>query len=145
MTRTMHHPLTVISTNVAAGTVTGTGVYAEGKKVTVSAKPAKDWVFVGWYCDAELTEPMVFASGDWRRASQSVIVPEVRYVFAKFVTTDEDKRRISLSVAGEALSGAQTSVPMWMLMDTDGTRLPVYDAVKRSSAEIAAFRIPGNN
>ena len=29
--------------------------------------------------------------------------------------------------------------PMWMLIDTDGTRLPVYYGVKRSAEEIAAF------
>ena len=39
------------------------------------------------------------------------------------------------------------SVPMWMLIDTDGTRLPVYHGVKRSSEEIAAFhrRHDGNS
>lgn len=31
------------------------------------------------------------------------------------------------------------AVPMWMLIDTDGTRLPAYNGVKRSSQEIAAF------
>ena len=45
------------------------------------------------------------------------------------------------------------SPPMWFLIDTDGTRLPAYEAVKRSAAEIAGFhanvdarqlrRIPG--
>ena len=45
------------------------------------------------------------------------------------------------------------SPPMWFIIDTDGTRLPAYEAVKRSAAEIAAFhakvdarqlrRIPG--
>lgn len=29
--------------------------------------------------------------------------------------------------------------PMWFLMDTDGTKLPAYEGVKRSSEEIAAF------
>lgn len=33
----------------------------------------------------------------------------------------------------------EDSVPMWMLIDTDGTRLPAYGGVKRSAEEIAAF------
>ena len=33
----------------------------------------------------------------------------------------------------------EDSVPMWMIIDTDGTRLPAYEGVKRSAEEIAAF------
>ena len=99
LTRTAYHPLTVLSTNTAAGTATGTGVYAEGKKVSISAKPIKGWVFAGWYRDAALKEPMAFASGDFRTASQSVVVPEVRYLFARFATEAEDVESLKVAVA----------------------------------------------
>ena len=100
--RTPFHPLTTISSDPEMGTATGTGVYAEGKKVSISAKAAKNCVFAGWYLDAELTEQMTFASGDFRKASQSVVVPEVRYIFAKFVTSEEDKGSIELTVNNES-------------------------------------------
>lgn len=99
--RAMYYPLTVMSSDVAAGTVTGTGVYAEGKKVSVSAKAAKNHVFAGWYCDAELNERMEFASGDYLKSPQSVVIPEVRYLYAWFVTTDEDRDSIKFFVNGE--------------------------------------------
>ena len=98
--RTLHHPLTVTSADEAMGTVSGTGVYAEGAKASVSAKPTKGNVFAGWYRDAKLEEPMEFASGDWRKASQSVVVPDARYLYARFVTAAEDEKSISLSVGG---------------------------------------------
>ncbi len=109
--RTAYHPLTVIATNSVEGSATGTGIYAEGRRVTVSAKPAKGYVFAGWYRDAALSQEMSFASGDWRKASQSVIVPEVRYLFARFVTLEDDKASIVLSVNGEEMSS--DSVPVY--------------------------------
>ena len=113
LTRTAYHPLTVASADEAGGTATGTGVYAEGKKVSVSAKPAKGYAFAGWFRDAELSEPMEFSAGDSRKASQSVVVPEVRYLFAKFVTLEEDKRSISLSVDGMEMPDATELAPSW--------------------------------
>ena len=103
--RSAYHPLTVLSTNTAAGTATGTGVYAEGKKVSISAKPIKGWVFAGWYRDMKLKEPMAFASADGRTASQSVVVPEVRYLFARFATEAEDIESLKVAVA-DAVTGA---------------------------------------
>ena len=109
--RTAYHPLTVVPANAAGGTATGTGVYAEGKKVSISAKPAKWYVFSGWYRDPELTEPVAFAADDWRKASQSVVVPEMRYVFAKFVTAEEDRDSIELAVDGEKIRLAGDGSP----------------------------------
>ena len=100
LTRTPYYPLTVLSTNTAEGTVTGTGVYAEGKKASISAKPAKGYVFAGWYCDDAFSpaQQMEFASGDFRNASQSVIVvPEVRYLFARFATVGEDEASLKVN------------------------------------------------
>ena len=110
LAKTVYHPLTVVCAT-EGGTVAGTGVYAEGKKVSVSARPDRGRVFVGWYRDAALEKPMSFAAGDWRTATQSVTVPEVRYLFAKFVTADADKGSIELGVNGAALPSAPAGTP----------------------------------
>jgi len=111
--RTAYHPLTTISMDPDMGTVTGTGVYAEGKKVSISAKAAKNCVFAGWYRDAELEKQMEFSSGDWKSASQSVVVPEVRYLFARFVTADYDRRNVTFSVDGAEMSADAAERPAW--------------------------------
>ena len=97
LTRTAYHPVTVVCAT-DGGTATGTGVYAEAKKASVSAKPAKGYVFAGWYRDAALSEPMAFASADWRTASQSVVVPEARYLFARFAAEADDIASLKVAV-----------------------------------------------
>ena len=109
--RTAYYPLTILFANAAAGTTTGTGVYMAGKKVAISAKPAKGWVFAGWFRDANMKKPMEFESGDWRAAKQSVIVPEVRYLYARFVTTDDDRDSIALSVDGVEMAAVSSNLP----------------------------------
>ena len=112
--RTMYHPLTVMSSDVADGTVTGTGVYAAGKKVSISARAAKEHVFAGWYRDKELTEPMEFASGDYLKSPQSVVIPEARYLYAWFVTTVQDRDSIKFFVNDEeCLTTAMPPVSNW--------------------------------
>ena len=111
--RTAYYPLTVVSTNAAVGTVTGTGVYAEGKKVSVSAKPAKGYVFAGWYSDPKFADPMAFAAGDFLKVSQSVVVPEARYLFAKFITEAEDKAAIGLAVDGIEMAAGAYRTNIW--------------------------------
>ena len=101
----------------------GTGVYAEGKKVTIKATAAKGYVFAGWYATAaeangggrgatalpddghagRMTLPLA--------ASMSVTVPEMRYVFAKFVTEKEDRNSIKLAVNGEEMRLAGDGSP----------------------------------
>ncbi len=90
--------------------VTGTGVYAAGKKASVSAKPAKGYVFAGWYVNPAMTVPMSFASGDFRNASQSVVISEERYLFARFVKPDEDE--ISLAIGNEDMKSSPDGSPM---------------------------------
>ena len=131
LTQTAYYPLTVISSDTVAGTVSGTGVYAEGKKVSISAKPSKGLAFAGWYRDAALTEPMQFASGDYRKASQSVVVPEVRYLFARFVeaTTAADPVT-GLAAVGSGLTDEGKF--SWRV----GVAVPEDDGVEYTSASL---------
>ena len=130
--RTMHYPLTTISSDLSAGTVSGTGVYADGKKASISAKPVKGNVFAGWYCDDGLTVPMVFASGDYRKSSQSVVVPEVRYLYARFVkATATDDPVSGLEAKGSGLD-AETGRYAWRV----GVAVGEGDGVEFESASL---------
>ena len=86
--------LNVVSPNPRRGTVTGSKVYAIGAKASISAKAASGNYFAGWYLDAEFNEPLYgTASGDWRKASDSVVLTEEiaeTGIFAKFVSSYED-------------------------------------------------------
>ena len=99
LTRTAHHPLTVICAN-EGGTVSGAGVYAEGKKVSVKATPAKGYVFAGWHETANSEKGTVNGvdGADYRSASLKVTVPETRYVFALFATKEDDADSLKVAV-----------------------------------------------
>ena len=141
LTRTAYYPLTVVSSDLAAGTVSGTGVYAEGKKASISAKSAKNKSFAGWYRDAKLTEPMGFASGDYRKAAQSVVVPEVRCLFAKFVDATAEADPLSdLSAKGPGFSDMESSFK-WRV----GVAVPEGDGIEFISASLpsaSAAKLP---
>ncbi len=120
--------------------MTGTDVYADGKKVTISAKPISGHVFAGWYRDPELTKPMEFAVGDFRKSSQSVVVPEVRYLFARFIaaTTVSDPI-VGLTAKGEGLSGDRRF--SWRV----GVSVPEGDGIAFGSASLpsaSAAKLP---
>jgi hypothetical protein len=116
LTRTAYHPLTVICAT-EGGTASGTGVYAEGKKVTIKATPVKGYVFAGWYETAAEANGgghagrVTLPGADYRSSSMSVVVPEMRYVFAKFVTADEDRESIRLEVSGVEMETAGAGRP----------------------------------
>ena len=110
LTRTAYHPLTVICAT-EGGTVSGTGVYAEGKKVTIKATAAKGHVFAGWYETAAEAQRGGHAGRVTLAASMNVVVPEMRYVFAKFVTAEEDRDSIELAVDGEKMRLAGDGSP----------------------------------
>ncbi len=99
LTRTAYYPLTVICAN-DGGTVSGTGVYAEGKKVSVKATPAKGYVFAGWHETANSEKGTVNGvdGADYRSASLNVTVPETRYVFALFATKEDDADSLKVAV-----------------------------------------------
>ncbi len=95
--------LTFVSVSPNAyGEVKGSGVYKVGAKVPLSAKPAKDYLFAGWFTDQTCTTPltsllgsMTTASGDHRKASDSMtlygdIADMVNVIFAKFIPKSND-------------------------------------------------------
>ncbi len=110
LTRTAYYPLTVICAT-EGGTVSGTGVYAEGKEVTIKATAAKGHVFAGWYETAAAAQRGGHAGRVTLAASMNVVVPEMRYVFAKFVTAEEDRDSIELAVNGEKMRLAGDGSP----------------------------------
>lgn len=84
-----------IPDTAAGGSVSGTGYYATGAKVTLKAKPAKGYVFAGWYEDGEFVSAKVslpLIAGDLGGT-----VPH-----AKFITAKADLNSIRLAVDGAA-------------------------------------------
>lgn len=67
--------LDVASCDERGGTVTGSGVYASGATVKLSAKPASGYVFSGWYEDADMPfETLARTDGiDYRTAGASFV------------------------------------------------------------------------
>ena len=85
-------------------TVAGGGRYPAGKKVALKATPAKGNVFMGWY-----DEDGVLVS---RSASYSCVTTDGDVTFtAKFVTSEEDKASVSLSVNGAEIAAASQTQP----------------------------------
>ena len=105
--------------DLAKGTTKGSGVYTLKKgsaKVSLNAKPAKDYVFAGWYLDPGFTKPAGFVKGknpsDYRNASQSVVLTKAEnvYYFARFVEKTTKRDPIShLRFLGAGYCGADAS------------------------------------
>ena len=83
-----------------AGTITGMGKYAPGKaKIALKATANKGYVFSGWH-DAD----DVLLTKDATYTIAAMGESDVEYT-AKFVTSDEDKDSITLTVDGVEMSG----------------------------------------
>ena len=75
-----------------AGKVAGSGLCAAGKKVTLKATANKGFVFRGWYDGDTLLS---------QAASYSPDIPETdKTLYAKFITAEEDRSSITLSLSG---------------------------------------------
>ena len=88
-----------IASDATKGKVTGAGVYAKGKKVTLRATPAKGYLFAGWYkADGHLLQ----GDGDidWRTPSITYVMKEAdAQVEAQFRSvTDPLASQLSLMV-----------------------------------------------
>ena len=106
-----------------AGTITGMGKYAPGKKVTLKATANKGYVFAGWVRGGPRGTALPDDGGHAGRvtlpdgvisqaASLSFEMPsnDVEYV-AMFVTAEEDKGSIALAVDGEEMRLAGDGSP----------------------------------
>ena len=107
------------SSSEGFGTVSGSGVYRVGSKISLSAKPAsKDYVFAGWFTDKACKKPLVSddnvtavgdcftASGEYRKASDSMIfyyeaINKARNIYAKFLPKDSDYISLSTDIGSK--------------------------------------------
>lgn len=82
-----------VACDPVGGKVTGAGVYADGRKVTLKATPQKGFAFAGW-CD-EAGNPLKGAV-DYRSPSYSYVVDGDATVRALFARQEEDARWLNL-------------------------------------------------
>ena len=93
------------------GTVKGAGIYAGGKKVSLTATANKGFVFAGWWiANGKLKmENGELGAGNLvsKAASYSFVMGSDDLVFdAAFITSETDKANIALAVNGNAISAA---------------------------------------
>ncbi len=130
------YPLTVVVATGGGGTASGTGVYAEGKTVTVKAAPAKGRVFAGWFENAACTLPASVVSGDYRAPTAKVRVPDVRYLFAKFLK----KGAATDPVKNIACASLDETGTLTMMV---GVKLAGTDKVTCESASLPSYKASG--
>ena len=141
----------------AMGKVKGAGVYALGnagaKKVSINATPAKGYMFAGWYIDSGYATPATFWTGsgksmkekDYREPSQSIMVTDNTYLFARFVAKSSTADPISwLRYAGAGYCGADAS---WFAEEEtwyQGVALPTNGcAVAFGSLSLPTVKVSG--
>ena len=116
--------LNVVSTSPSRGTATGSKVYAIGAKASISAKAAKGYYFAGWYRDANFQEPLQgTASGDWRKASDSVVVTAdlaETGIYAQYVSAGEDP----VSIDCDDTWNVETGWSDWFDVNVQSETLP---------------------
>ena len=118
---TGEHVLRVAS-DATQGKVTGAGVYAAGKKVTLKATPAKGYVFTGWYKANGSTYLKGDGDVDYRTPSITYVMPdEDAQVVAKFRSaTDPLASLIGLDADGITVTEEVTERTTF---PTDGSAL----------------------
>lgn len=73
--------LAVESAQPSDGSVSGGGVYAWGATAKLSAKPAKNYVFVGWFNDPSCEMPIEDEAFDFRNPTLPVVVDDMLPAF----------------------------------------------------------------
>lgn len=116
--------LNVVSPNPRRGTATGSKVYAIGAKASISAKAASGYYFAGWYQDEDFNTPLQgTASGDWRKASDSVVVTAdlaETGIYAQYVTAGEDP----VSIVCDDTWNVETGWSDWFDVNVQSETLP---------------------
>ena len=93
-----------IGTEVVPGKVTGAGIYAEGKKVSLKATANKGFVFAGWR-DAESGDPI---EGDYLNPNLSYVMGDGDAEFiAHFIPIEEDWVYVDFYPNGEYATGEE--------------------------------------
>ena len=89
-----------INCNADRGKVSGAGVYAPGKKVTIKATAAKGYVFAGWYDEVE--GGRLAGDVDSRTPTCQYVMPSNdSMLFAKFARAIDDDADLLVRVDGE--------------------------------------------
>ena len=128
------------------GTVTKSLVCALGKagtkKVSIKATAAKGHVFAGWYLDPAFANPAVLGK-DYREASQSIIVTDPTYLYARFVeksVAGDPIADFKYTGAGYCGEGTSAEVETWY----QGVALPTNAcAVSFASASLPTVTVSG--
>jgi len=102
------HPVASASFDSSMGSVAGTGSFAPGKKVSLKATAGKNYVFSGWYCDAEYAIPV---SDDYLTATYTFEMGTDNVeCYAKFIPISEDQAAVSLTLRDEYETGAAIEI-----------------------------------
>ena len=97
--------LTVKSSNTSYGTVSGSGTYDEGTKVTIQASAKSGYGFAGWYTDNACTKALNPKGYDNRKPAVKVVMPSKNTaIYAKFITKAEDKAALKVTSATKELA-----------------------------------------
>ena len=82
---------------------------------TITAKPKKGYVFVGWFADKACTTPLddtiIYAGGNYRQKTLIIIMPKQHTtIYAKFITKAADKKALKFSSATKKLAKTATKL-----------------------------------
>ena len=103
--------LTVKSSNTSYGTVSGSGTYDEGTKVTIQASAKSGYGFAGWYTDNACTKALNPKGYDNRKPAVKVVMPSKNTaIYAKFITKAEDKTALKVTSATKELATTPVTV-----------------------------------
>ena len=121
------YTLTLKSTSTKRGTVSGSGTYESGTKVTIKATKKGDNVFAGWFKNKSCTTALNPKGYDNRKPTVKVSMPAKNTtIYAKFVAKSEAKKSLKFSsstkklatTAKKAKAGEEFSLKLGISSDT---------------------------
>lgn len=136
--------LDVLSFDETLGTATGSGVYASGEKVKITAKAAKNFVFTGWYEDSGLifSGLQTMDGVDYRTASTSFIFRRDMFqfvdepaLFAEFIETATDKATLPTVVFEEGFE-------VWTINSAEDSSLEFWTTNSLSLPKLTVTGLP---